>query len=1001
MDRNQPLALRAAASIMRNLKQAIKEARVSQEQYMIGQRWVSDTEAELGLGIVLEVDERQVTLSFPAAAQRRTYALRSAPVSRVRYQVDEQVRHQDGTEITIQEVLQQGLLLAYQGVTAEGEEKMIPEFELDSFVQFSTPRERLFSGQIDKYTHFGLRHQTLETLHRHRQSPAFGLSGPRVQPLPHQLYIASEVGRRQAPRVLLADEVGLGKTIEAGLILHQQLLTGRVKRALVVVPDSLQHQWLVEMLRRFNLSFTLLDEARCQAMAGLDDIDPALLPEGEEITIAEAEDNPFESEQLIICSLEFLTGSDLRYQQALEAGWDLLLVDEAHHLQWHSGEPSEAYRCIEGLSRVADGLLLLTATPEQLGIESHFARLRLLDPDRYHDLDAFLAEHERYEPLNQLVQQLLEARAGEPPAWPKSLERELGAFLSKGEIKALSQRAEKDPADALDAAVNHLLDRHGTGRVLFRNTRASVSGFPDRHLHLHPLELDDDALLALSDRSLEDQLHPETFWPEHSFEDWWLVDPRVAWLNDFLRANRGAKVLVICASADSAQALELYLRLRKGLASAVFHEHLSLLERDRAAAYFADDEAGAQVLICSEIGSEGRNFQFAQDLVLFDLPLNPDLLEQRIGRLDRIGQQGDVNIHVPHYTETAQENLLHWYHQALDAFEQTCAVGRTLYDEFEERLLPALVEDEEGAFDSLLEETRERAETLRAQLQAGRDRLLELNSCQPQRAQKLVDQLRAQDQDDTLPEYLERVFDAFGVDQDDHGEQSWVVHPSEQMRVPHFPGLAEEGMTVTYDRNLALAREDIQYVTWEHPMVLGAQEMIAHSEFGNTALATIKLPGLKPGTLLLEALFVLHCPAPPTLQLDRYLPEAVLRVLIDANGKNLSAVLEAGKLDGLLQKVPRPSAQDLVRHARPQLAQMMDSAEALVAPRQEELVEQARQQVTSALTEERDRLKALAEVNPNVRKSEIEMLEQQLADSGKYLNRAQLRTDAVRVIMTV
>src|SRR5690606_31509505 len=109
-----------------------------------------------------------------------------------------------------------------------------------------------------------------DLMHKHRQSPIFGLAGPRVQLLPHQLYIADEVASRHAPRVLLADEVGLGKTIEAGLVLHQQLISGRVKRALIVVPTSLQHQWLVEMLRRFNLYFTLLDEARCRALTGLD-----------------------------------------------------------------------------------------------------------------------------------------------------------------------------------------------------------------------------------------------------------------------------------------------------------------------------------------------------------------------------------------------------------------------------------------------------------------------------------------------------------------------------------------------------------------------------------------------------------------------------------------------------------------------------------------------------------------------------------------------------------
>ena len=198
--------------------------------------------------------------------------------------------------------------------------------------------------------------------------------GPRVQLLPHQMYIAHQVSQRHAPRVLLADEVGLGKTIEAGLIAHQQLITGRAERLLIVVPDSLLHQWLVEMLRRFNLHFTIMDQQRYQAINETNDI------------------NPFESAQLVLCNLSLLTGNQAIYNAACDAHWDLMIVDEAHHLQWDEKKVSLEYQCIEGLAKQVLGLLLLTATPEQLGVESHFARLRLLDPDRYHDLEIFKQE---------------------------------------------------------------------------------------------------------------------------------------------------------------------------------------------------------------------------------------------------------------------------------------------------------------------------------------------------------------------------------------------------------------------------------------------------------------------------------------------------------------------------------------------------------------------------------------------------------------------------------
>src|SRR5690606_1504136 len=126
---------------------------------------------------------------------------------------------------------------------------------------------------------------------------------------------------------------------------------------------------------------------------------------------------------------------------------------------------------------------------------------------------------------------------------------------------------------------------------------------------------------------------------------------------------------------------------------------------DRAAAWFAETELGAQALVCSEIGSEGRNFQFAQHLVLFDLPLNPDLLEQRIGRLDRIGQGPRIDIHVPYLEDSAQAVLFHWYHAGLDLFRQSFSAGFATYELFEQRL-HAQFNDCDADFDVLIADTR-------------------------------------------------------------------------------------------------------------------------------------------------------------------------------------------------------------------------------------------------------------------------------------------------------
>ncbi len=165
------------------------------------------------------------------------------------------------------------------------------------------------------------------------RSPAWGLASARVDLIAHQLRVAEIVAQRRPPRALLADEVGLGKTIEAGLILARLLATGRVSRALVLAPASLTSQWLVELLRRFNLSFALFDEERCEA-----------------IEVADGARNPFEDEQCVIADIGWLAESPRRAAQIGEAEWDLVVVDEAHHLEWSPLASSASYAVVERLA---------------------------------------------------------------------------------------------------------------------------------------------------------------------------------------------------------------------------------------------------------------------------------------------------------------------------------------------------------------------------------------------------------------------------------------------------------------------------------------------------------------------------------------------------------------------------------------------------------------------------------------------------------------------------
>ena len=948
-----------------------------------GQRWVSNTESELGLGIVLEVAHRRVEMNFPAADEKRVYAIDNAPLSRVRYEVGQKISNLDGHELLITEVAEHNGCLIYLGSDENDQVMVVPELELNCFVQFSTPQDRLFAGQIDKNRAFELRLETLRHFRRLQESPVSGLLGARIQLLPHQLYIANEIANRYAPRVLLADEVGLGKTIEAGLIIHQQLITGRASRVLIAVPDSLVHQWLVEMLRRFNLFFTILDEERCLA----------LLESGIE--------NPFESAQLILCSLSFLSEQKDRLEQAVASEWDLLVIDEAHHLEWTEQSASPAYQAVESLSQKARGLLLLTATPEQLGIEGHFARLRLLDPARYFSIQSFLDEEARYAPVNELVQRLL-AEDGPKQFASKPVQKQLAGFLGETALTALNielKNGASDPGKVLTRLIRELLDRHGTGRVLFRNTRTSVEGFPQRELHQHlltgPATKNSETVAQMTGASeLEALLKPEL----GMGKQWLKNDPRVKWLVDFLEQQRGNKTLVICARAETALELEQYLNLKQGVHSAVFHEGLSLIARDRAAAYFADEEQGAQVLVCSEIGSEGRNFQFSNQLVLFDLPLNPDLLEQRIGRLDRIGQRHTVLIHVPFYQNSAQQVLLRWYHEGINAFESTCAVGQTLFHEFEDTLKDCLLQPGDTTrVDELIQQTRNRSEALARTLQQGRDRLLELNSCDNERAEQIIEEMHESEQRRTLSNYMETVFDQFGVDQEHHSANSVVLRPGEHMTEHSFPALPEEGLTATYQRDLALSREDFHYLTWEHPMVTGAMDMVLSGDFGNTAFCTMKLAPLKAGAILLEAIFTTVCPAPSTLQLHRYLPLTTTRIVVDSKGNDLSELLTEKHFNKLGQRVRLISAQDFLRHTRAKIVSMLGKAEQLAADQEPSIVNAAKTKMQNLQQSELERLQALAEVNPNIRQEEIDHLAAETADLEHHLDSTHLKLEALRV----
>ncbi|MEJ2610946.1 MAG: RNA polymerase-associated protein RapA [Candidatus Thiodiazotropha sp.] len=958
------------------------------QPFLPGQRWISDSESELGLGIITACEGRRITIHFPAVDESRVYALEGAPLTRVAFDVGDKIESCEGWEMQVKEITQKNGLLTYLGVGPNGSQTQLQEAELNDTLRINQPRQRLLTGQIDPPHWFNLRYHTLLHQGKQQQSPVLGLGGARIDLIPHQLYIAHEVASRPAPRVLLADEVGLGKTIEACLILHQQLLTGRASRVLILVPDPLVHQWLVELLRRFNLKFRILDEETCQA-----------------IQDSGQGDNPFHAEQFVLCSLNLFQQNPARLSQALDGEWDLLIVDEAHHLTWSEEDPSAEYLLVEALALRTPGVLLLTATPEQLGQAGHFARLRLLDPDRYFDLQNFLEEEQHYQPIAEAVEHLLRK---EP--LPEQASRILLASLDESESTSLLSILSNPDSDetesnkARESLISMLLDRHGTGRVLFRNTRARISGFTARELIATALpqpECYADALQQSDPQSPALYLTPERLYTTQGHPNWWQEDPRVPWLIELLRQHPDTKFLLICAHGETAVELQQAVRNLSGISAALFHQGMSIIERDRAGAWFADPE-GARLLICSEIGSEGRNFQFAHHLVLFDLPLAPDLLEQRIGRLDRIGQKETVRIHHPYLEPGAQSVMLHWYRDGLDAFCHHVPGAQEVSEQLASELWQ-LLEDAQGCADisPLIEQTLQLRKEIQQRLQQGRDHLLELSACREPVASQLVEQLREQDSSNELAGYMDRLFNSYNIDTEELGEAGLILHPGEQVIAGNLPGLPVDGLTATYSRKDALAHEERQFLTWEHPLVNGTMEQIIGQQTGNSTALACKHPQLKKGQLLSECLFVVECPAPRKLQVGRFLPPTLSRILIDSRGKRLDHLIDCDTLLENAQGLESQNLKAVLNSYRRQIREMINRAEDIANMQVEGIVKQAVARMMTDFTHEIQRMQALKKHNPSVRNEEIQLIQEQGMSLHQHLQAARLRLDAVRLIVTL
>ena len=868
--------------------------------FVQGQRWVVDSEPELGLGIVVSVEARSVSIFFPLGNCERMYAMGQAPLTRITFAKDEEITLHDGQKHLVVDVKEHNGLLIYD----IGIEALVPETQLSAEIQLNQPYMRLMTGQLDKAKWFYFRRELDAAMAKVWGSRLNGLLGVRASLIAHQLYVAYTACEQERVRVLLADEVGLGKTLEAGMILSRLLKLERASRALIVVPDALQVQWLVELIRRFGLSPSIYDET----------------------------DYDFHQGQIHILRQSALADEAI----ALSAAeFDVVIVDEAHHVQPHT----PAFEVLRALAEDCLHVVLVTATPEQLGFASHFARLQLLDPSKYTSQEALADEESGYAKLNQLIRDL-----------PATREQLVELY-----------ELDKDLED--ERLINHLLDCHGVGRVMFRNVRASVKGFPVRQPHAHILD--------------NNEWHT-----------------RYEWLAQFLKANSGEKVLVICHEKIQVINCENYLWQKHGIDPALFHEDMDLIERDRAAAYFADMEKGAQVLLCSEIGSEGRNFQFSHHLVCLDLTDHPDMLEQRIGRLDRIGQTQEVNVHVLLAQGAESAVRWDWFHQVLDCVGRQNPAAGNVHDEY----FPG---DFAAITDTLKAKAQTAVQALEQKIREGRDALLEMNSCRQPLAGQLVE--RIEDFEDITPlNLVEMASDLLNFHFEDLAGGTYSLIPADNMLIPALPGIPPEGVEVAFDRDVACVRDDVMFLTWDSAFISGLWELLHHSELGSACVALLPSKQLPPGKCLLEACFDVVVQSEFASECLPFLSQYSVRTLtLDISDKDLSAVLGERQLQQSLAHADKKLSRKIIQSKKDEMPGWLAKAEAFSLVHKENLLAEANSNVKAHFGQEKDRLTQLAKKNPAIDQQDVARLsvkEQQILHALNHQTHLQL--SAVRLIVT-
>jgi ATP-dependent helicase HepA len=753
--------------------------RTSARSWSIGDYLTHRFNPELGVGRVTAIETRALVAEFPRTGTTLRLARDTDALLPVDLSPGRPVRINASREhSTVAAQLPDGRLALANGHTEPADALWPLEFE-------GALLDRLVLGDLDEVEDFEVRVRMLQLLALREADGLGSFLGGRVRLFPHQLYVAERASAADPVRWLLADEVGLGKTIEAALILNRLVHTRRIERCLVVAPDALTVQWLGELWRKYHQVFTLLDSQRLADVA----------------RDFGAEFNPFDVHRRAVIALEMLVERPQLTDQAVRAGIDLVVVDEAQRLRRPPGHPGEpGWRAVASIAALGRHVLLLSATPLEDDAHGFFRLLQLLRPEEFPEGTSF--------------EERLAAGTPLPPSTSSTRRTDIGGLPPRVGI----------PID-FEAAPSHV--REGVEHI--------VRGMDAPHAVALRQKVDRLRRALASGAALASLLGPDERGLRQQAEAMDAADPRVAWLLSQAPRWRAAneKTLIFVAHRETLEMVRTALSHRAQIASGVFHEELSPARRDTEVARFREPD-GPSVLVSTECGGEGRNFEFCQRLVLFDLPWSPTVLEQRIGRLDRIGRRIPVDIVYFRPPAGIGRDVVRLF--------ETLGIFREPLAGLEPQLSHVEAAIEELAVDPTAALSAERLDAIVAEARAARTRIREAAFHQLHRdpytaamAPAILARVPA-DLDAFNEEVMVAACERLGFTVDRmRGRHAFSIELGHAALVDGVPGVPGGSTYVgSFDREEAVQRETLDFFASGHPLVEG---LFAH--FDDAALGRV------------------------------------------------------------------------------------------------------------------------------------------------------------------